>query len=266
MSKIIICLFLIISLPILSQDVGKLVEFEKRFLFTKGDTLKNSILVEKFDYSLKSSLFDTTTLKLGNRINFNFIKNKDTLNTFLWNMSLLSVLQKDLNMASSYISLYINHSKDTAIQVQLLNFLIYKDQPSINTNFIENLIVFDSSFRELTCYNQIKQDDSSYKKYIKRSKFLPGLGTYQLGEKRKGIISFVLIGSSTFAIYELVKHKLYINAVGFFLVYWLKFYEGNSLLTEDVIYKKLKKKENDSANECEVVFNKIMSKYPLGFK
>lgn len=266
MSKIIICLILLISFKLYAQDISTLVEFEKQFIIAKNDTSKNNILLEKFNYCLKNELIDSNTLILGKRINYQYIKDKKTLSMFFWNMSLLALLNNDLSYAINYESKYVNESKDTSIDIQVLNFFIYQNNKSVRQRFLKNLIEFDTIFKEFSCLDEITQDKIHLEKYVKYSKLLPGLGTFLLDEKRKGITSFALTGLTTYAVEELLRHKLYINALGFALVYWLKFYQGNYLLTEEIIYDKIAKKENDLANQCKVVFSNLLKRYPLNFK
>ena len=39
-----------------------------------------------------------------------------------------------------------------------------------------------------------------------------------------------------------------------------------SLFPEEIIYNKIAKKENDLANQCEVVFSNLLKSYPLNFR
>ncbi len=266
MSRIIILIILLFSTKIYSQDTSILVEYEKEYLVAKNDTLKNLALLGKFNFYLRSNRLDTNTLKTGKRIDYQFIVNKDSLNRFLWNMALVALLNDELNYAINYESKYVTQSKDTSVEVQLLNYFIYKKNSNLRRRFVNNLVQFDSVFVGLNCLDSIYIDDENFKKYITYSKILPGLGTYLLGEKVKGITSFFINGLTTFGLAALIKHKLYVNAIGFTLVYWLKFYQGSALLTEEIIHHKIAKNKNDFANECEVVLRNILIKYPLKIK
>ena len=266
MFKIIICSLLLFSTKILSQDVSTLVNYEMQYLVAKNDTAKNNVLIEKFNYCLRNQLIDSTTFELGKRIKQNFIKNKDILNHFLWNMALISLINKELNFAKNYESNYVKVSEDTSIHIQLLKFFIYKDNKELRKIFVNNLIQFDSLFIGLNCLDSLSIEEKESSKLVKYSKIIPGLGTYLLGNKIKGITSFALTGVSTYAVFELLRHNLYINAIGFSLVYWLKFYQGNSILTEELIHDKLNKKRNGLAVNCETVYSEILNAYPLNFK
>ena len=266
MFKIIICSLLLISTKILSQDVSTLVKYEMQYLVAKNDTAKNNILIEKFNFCLKNQSIDSTTLKLGKRINYQLINNKESRHNYLWNMTLLALSNNELNYAINYESNYVNESKDTSINIQLLKFFIYKDNKDLRKRFINNLTQFDTIFHGLNCLDALLKENKESNKLVKYSKIIPGLGTYLLGNKIKGITSFALTGASSYAVFGLLRHNLYFNAIGFSLVYWLKFYQGNSLLTEEIIHDNLNKKRNDLANDCEAVFNKILSTYPLDFR
>jgi len=237
-----------------------------QYLVAKNDTAKNNVLIEKFNYCLKNQLLESSTLELGKRINYNFIKEKGILNHFFWNMALLSLVNKELNFAKNYESNYVKVSEDTSIDIQLLTFFIYKDNKELRKKIISNLIQFDSLFIGLNCLDSLSNLEKKSNKFVKYSKIIPGLGTYLLGNKVKGITSFTLTGISTYAVFELLRHNLYFNAIGFSLVYWLKFYQGNSLLTEEIIDDNLNKKRNGLANNCETVYSEILNAYPLNFK
>ena len=256
----------LISKVSFSQETERLVAFEKAYFLEENDTTKHQLLLNKFNYYLSCKKYDQIVFQLGQRINFKYLKNEVERANFLWNYSLLSLVNHEIQYAKSYEELYVNQTRDTSIELNLLNVFIHRKEPSVLESCIENLQKFDTVFKDLRCFNTILIDPKAYTRFVRYSKFLPGLGTFLLNEYTKGITSFILTGATGYGIYQLISHKLFVNAIGVTLVYGLKFYHGNVYLTQDIIARKLKQKENDSAINCEVVFKSIMDKYPLRFK
>ena len=266
MSKIIIYLAVIINFSVFSQNIEKLVDFEKHYIRAQNDTVKNQILLEKFNYYIVNQNYGDEVFNLGKRIDITYLSKNIHYSNYLWNMALLGYIHEELNFAKSYVSLYANQSKDTSVYIRLINLLIYKNDNQMFEKTMVDLVKYDSIFNQLKCLNFTNDNKELSNKYVRYSKIIPGLGTFLTGEKKKGMVSFFITGLTTLSVLELVKHQLYFNAIGFTLVYWLKFYQGNVYLTKDIIEKKEKEKENDSINSCEVVLRKILLKYPLNFK
>ncbi|MBP6460173.1 MAG: hypothetical protein KA264_08765 [Crocinitomicaceae bacterium] len=270
MQKTLLIILLIISsiqssyAQTIAEDT--LYHYEQKIFQTTNDTIKNSLLLNKFNYVLKLNPLDTLTYREANRINFKLIQDKEKQIHFLWNASLLNLLFNDQANASYYHEKYIEVSKDTSVRGLLLGFTTNKKYPTLQQNYLKRLIALDSSFNVLSCYKQLNEvsvEDST--KFMRLAKRIPGIGLIKLNEKKRGYFSMIAHTALSIGIASLCYAKLYFNAIEVSYVYLYRFYQGNILLTENVIQRKIKSKKNELTIPCELALKNLLSKFTINF-
>ena len=243
-----------------------LYQFELKIFRSNNDTIKNNLILDKFNYLLKTNPFDTLTYRESNRINYRLIQEKNRQSNFLWNASLLNLLFNDQANASYYHEKYVELKKDTSIQSLLLGFATNKKYPTLQQNFLEKLISLDTSFNILYCYqriNEVNVNDSA--KYMKLAKIIPGMGLIKLNEKKRGYFSLITHTVLTVGIASMCYAKLYFNAIEVSYVYLYRFYQGNILLTENIIQQKIRSKKNELTIPCELALKELLNRYTITF-
>jgi hypothetical protein len=243
-----------------------LYQYELKIFRSNNDTIKNNLMLNKFNYLLKTNPFDTLTYRESNRINYKLIQEKNNQSNFLWNASLLNLIFNDQANASYYHEKYVDIKKDTSIQSLLLGFATNKKYPTLQQHFLEKLVANDTSFNVLSCYqkiNEVSVTDSA--KYMKLAKIITGMGLIKLNEKKRGYFSIITHTILSIGIASLTYAKLYFNAIEVSYVYLYRFYQGNILLTENIIQQKIKSKKNELTIPCELALKKLLNSYRINF-
>jgi hypothetical protein len=125
----------------------------------------------------------------------------------------------------------------------------------------------DTGLACLSCLNEVLRYERKHKKrYLISSVFVPGLGTALNGDAFKGMNSFLINGALAYGVYALCMSNDYIDALLVASSFGLKFYLGNLKLTNKVFSEKEAKIRSRMSESCSEKVEKILSKYPLGFR
>jgi hypothetical protein len=271
MPRIIIILIILVSFISSSRAQTafdlELLSLERNVYQSNSDTEKAVLILKKLDFYLNKNVTSKAAFNEAQRINYNFLSG-ERQKRFLWNASLLAHLNDDRDYARFYLNRYEEISADTSAECLLLQVLINNGQDSaLLVQDTKRLAAFNSEFKCLTCLNDLAYYHKGKRNvYLVASALLPGLGSTLEGYPLKGITSTLVNAASAFAIYELVRSNLYINAALWGITFITKFYVGNIRLTERLFYQKEGKEKNILAGNCEDKIKNLLKKYPLAFK
>lgn len=233
-----------------SDSVQAQIRFEKTMVYVRNNSLSKEAFIEfkRTDYKL---LVDSS------------LKSK-----FLWNGALVSFLNNETYQALFFMDKYEQATQDTSVEKQFLHFLIQANYSQIEANNrIQKLVQSDTAFAQLTCILETQDYALKHKEFKKIMAYiLPGSGLLLNGNYGKGITSMTLNTGTVFAVSWLLKQNLTFNAVAWGSNLIIKFYLGGINLTSKSIDNKEKSLQKKRANNCALLVNDLMTKYPLHYK
>ena len=251
-----------------SQFEIELLKLEQNVFVAKTDSERAPFILNKVDLYIKYNDVSENSLKEVKRIDYQLLLDEESKKRFLWNAAILANLSNDMYYAGFYLDNYYKLSHDTSIQYLLLKILINNGEDS--STLIEDtktLAQKKHEFACLTCLNNVAYYNKKNKyAYLTASILMPGLGSMLEGYPLKGAASLLVNTASVFAIYELVHHNLYINAVIWGFTLTSKFYLGNIKLTDKLFTSKEGKQKNALAFKCKGSIGNLLKEYPLLFK
>jgi hypothetical protein len=251
-----------------SQIDIELLKAEQEVFVAKTDSERAPLILKKVDLYIQYNETSINSLKEAQRIDYQLLPDDETKKRFLWNAAVLANLSNDMYYAAFYLDNYRKLCKDSSIQYLLLKILINNgEDSSILIQDTKALARHNPNFSCLTCLNEV----AYYKKankfiYLIPSILIPGLGSIMEGYPFKGAASLLVNTASVFAIYELVRHNLYINAVLWGFTLTTKFYLGNIKLTDKLFITREEKQKNALATKCKGSISNLLKEYPLLFK
>lgn len=230
-----------------SNDIGKAIYAYKRFqLMLKNDMAGDSNCYREMQRVKWEKLPDSLQ------------------SDFLWNATLVSLLHSDYNSSAEKLKAYQLLTKEETETIQFLNLLAqsHSTTPLIDTSAIsDSLQVFCRCIQD-----ELSQNDTVYKKYTSLSFLLPGAGTAFKGYPGRGLLSLGLTGGSVSLVYLLMRSNLYLNALGYFSLTFMKFYSGNLVLSKKLIPKQTRKIQLQHKTFCDQELLRLLKKYPFVFR
>jgi hypothetical protein len=272
MRQVIIILIVLLSytnsLYSQSQFEIELLKAEQDVFVAKTDSERAPFILNKVDLYIKYNDVSENSLKEAKRIDYQLLFDEESKKRFLWNAAILANLSNDMYYAGFYLDNYYKLSHDTSIQYLLLKVLINNgEDSSILVQDTKTLAQKKPEFACLTCLNNVAYYNKKNKyAYLTASILIPGLGSMLEGYPLKGAASLLVNTASAFAIYELVRHNLYVNAVMWGFTLTSKFYLGNVKLTDKLFTTREEKQKNALADRCEGSISILLKEYPLLFK
>lgn len=268
--------FTILTLPLIfyisnlyaQPDMGNsLLELEYKIYHAESDTLKNQLYLQKIQVYISHNTPSFRAFNEANRVKISLLNNAQKQD-FLWNASLLSLLNDKPEYADHYFSQYMDRSNDKSRGCQLLGLLIYsKTDTSAMQNYITAISEKDSLFISVACLKDVMQYNRKQRGiYIVASAIVPGLGSMLNGNVFKGMSSLAVNSASLYVTHLLTTGNLYINAITWGLILIPKFYIGNLHLTNRLFEQKENRKRNQLHYSCKKVLEKLIVSYPLEFK
>lgn len=246
-----------------------LLSIEKQIYSSNNDSVKTNLLLKKLNiYFIKKESSDLVLSEIE-RLDVSFIADSFEAKKYLWNASLMHLLQKKYWKASHFLNQYQSYqTNDTSLNVELFKAIIFMNTDSSKlTEHIQKIEIKDSLFHALMCYNSlINYKKKSKNSYLISSAFIPGSGMLALKKPQQAITSFILNTASLYAIYSLAQNNLYLNAVTWGLTLGQKFYGGGLKLTEKIFTDTENKFRYQLSCHCEEGLNTLLNKYPLDFK
>lgn len=249
--------------------VSSLLAIEKEIYFTKNDTTKNHLVLDKVEVYFKNDSINADLLKEIKRVNRDLFLDSISLCNFLWNASLVAHVCSDYNNSKKYLNDYFIQSKDSSNEFILLSILVFHEH---DTERVENLIKTaqkrDTSFSHLECLNTLEKKSALKGKRLMvfSSYLIPGMGTAISGRPIKGIVSLLVTGSLGAATFYLAASGLYLNAAFISFPWFYKIYHGQTRLTRKVILDKESKRKHEFSIKCEKQLAVLLDKYPIKFK
>ncbi len=266
--KLIITAVCTLNLSAQVSSNEQLLRLEKEIFFSKNDTLRNTLLLNKSEIYFGNQIISAEAVAEVKRVKKVLIENQVSKINFLFNASLLFFVTNDFNNAKTYFLDYLEEKKDTSAQDLLLGALIYNQyDTSLVSYFIRRAALKDSSVLCLECLNQVFRYETKRKKmFLTMSYLIPGSGTIASGFVGRGLTSLAITGGLATGIYFLIANKLYFNAAFTVFPWFAKFYGGQARLTKKMIERKELKRKNKMAGSCSEKLSALIQKYPLQFK
>lgn len=239
-----------------------LLQFEKRIYLAEKSS-RDLIILEKIEYLLQSDSIKGQLLSEVRRINYSTLP--DSLrDDALWNASLISYLNSDLELSYFYWSKYNLLTEDTCVQSRILGYLssLHRDE-KVNRMLFETLVSQSSLFIEFDqeIDRSVKVKGGVFKKV---SAFLvPGSGLIMNGNVGKGLLSMGINTGTVLLIRYLIVNNAWVNTVLWGSNLIGKFYLGGYRLTDKEIENKENTKMKKRADKSALILEKILSDYPL---
>jgi hypothetical protein len=248
---------------------SELLRLEQKIYNEENDTVKADLILQKINLYFTQNSADGRALNETERCDWTLIKDSAYQSNYLWNLTLLNLLQKRYNRAINYYENYIKiKTNDTTIHTKLLGALIYMNLDSIKLkNYLEQQHFEIALVDNFTCYQKILNVNQKNKNmYLAASAVLPGSGLLALIKPKQGITSLLLNAGVAYTVFELINNNLYFNAVAIGLMLTQKFYLGGIKLTNKLFDEKINHKKAVIAQQCELDLKKLLEQYPLNFK
>lgn len=251
-----------------SQFDIELLAAEQKLFVAKTDSERASLILKKVDLYIARNEVSVNSLNEAKRIDYELLPDEESKERFLWNASILANLNNDMDYARFYLDRYHKLAQNITTEYLLLKILINNGEDSALLRQDVNLLAErKSDFACLTCLTEVAYYNKKNRyAYLLSSAIVPGLGSIMEGYPLKGAASLLVNTASAFAIYELIRHNLYINAVLWGVTLTSKFYSGNIKLTDKLFDAKENKQKNTLATKCKGKIGKLLKDYPLLFK
>lgn len=270
MRQVIIILIALLSYTnsLYSQFDFELLRLEENVFVAKTDSERAPIILQKVDLYIHNNFLNINSIKEAKRIDYQLLPNDESKKRFLWNAAILANLSNDMDYARFYIDRYNKQCYDTSAEYILLKILINNGEDSaLLIQDTKNLAEQSTDFSCLTCLNEVAYYNNKNKyTYLIASAIVPGLGSMLEGYPLKGISSLLINTASAFAVYELIHHNLYVNAILWGFTLTTKFYFGNIKLTDKLFDSMGGRQRNALAKKCKGNINALLKKHPLLFK
>ena len=244
----------------------KMLMYEQEIFEAPNDSMKNSILLQKFNFSLQHLDYKRSYIELR-RVREIFIFDSLAESNFFWNAALISKLSGDFQYANIYFDSYLDFTNDTSLTSSILGVLIKSDIDSAEfSQFITDYS--NTAINDLTnCFNELFAFQLKRKwAYIFSSYIVPGTGTILTGDLYNGIGSLATISGAGYGILQLAKSKLYLGTGLWGYLILSRVYFGNIRLTVSKVNSFEKKKKYKLACDCQRKANQILNKYPIDFR
>jgi len=240
---------------------------EKQVFESTNDTIKAELICMKTAIYISENKFDSLFLQETDRLEWALLKDTLLCSNYLWNASLLNLLNKRYVKAENYFNQYhLLNKNDSSLSAKLLACLIFMN---IDSTKLKKIIIDsgDSLLNDLKCYqNAIEYHKKAKVAYILSSAILPGSGMLALKKPKQGLASLTLNIGTTFAIYSLIQANLYFNAITWGIILGQKFYLGGLALTQKIFDENESKTRYELSQHCEKQLIELLKKHPLTFK
>jgi len=246
----------------------ELLQLEQDVFVLKTDSERAPIILKKVDLYVKNNEISVDALHEARRIDYQLLPSNESKLHFLWNAAIIANLNNQRNYAGFYINSYHTLTGDSSVEYKLLSVLINNGEDSaLLIQTVNELAKSDSNFACLTCLNEVAYYQKKNRNgYLLASVIMPGLGSILEGYPLKGMSSLLVNAASVFAIYELVRSNLYINAILWGVTLTSKFYVGNIKLTDKLFDKRESKQKNTLANKCKGKVSVLLKEHPILFR
>jgi len=240
---------------------------EKQVFESTNDTAKAELILKKTALYITEGKFDSLFLQETDRLEWKLLKDTILCKNFLWNASLLNMLNKRYVKAENYFNQYqLLNKNDSSLNAKLLAGLIFMN---IDSTKLKKIIIDfgDSLLNDLKCYqNVIEYHKKAKVAYILSSAIFPGSGMLELRKPKQGLTSLVLNTATVFTIYSLIQANLYFNAITWGILLGQKFYLGGLALTQKIFDENESKTRYELSQHCEKRLIELLKKHPLTYK
>jgi hypothetical protein len=246
---------------------NQLLNLEHAVFKCDSDSVRAKLRFEKTMVYLKNNLISHETFAEFKRVDYKLLP--DSLRMiFLWNASLVSFLNAETYQALYYFDKYDHFEQDNSTEKLFLKFLIDANHNSISANEnLQKLIQIDTAFAQLNCVITTQDYELNHKQFKKIiAYFLPGFGLILNGNYGKGATSIALNTSTVFAVSWMLRQNLTFNAIAWGSNLIIKFYLGGINLTSKYVDKKEKNEQKKRANNCALLVDIVLKKYPLNVR
>jgi hypothetical protein len=263
---------------------GIILIFLATRFFAQNDLTDSLLKLEEKIFSSQSIAEKAQYLKIKTELNLHALNTEAAMNELeryssliefnnadedlLWNGTLLSLRFDRLGQASNYFQSYYHRFDSLSAQSNLLGFLVYLNNDSIRAqHFYRKLLTLDDSLRCLDCFYQMVNAHYGKGSFFKVSSLLvPGSGLIMMGRPAKGLVALGISGVFVAGGIALLSNQLPVNFVGTDVLWGLKFYIGQYLLTAKELNKKTYKKKNQLAQKCKLAFDNELKKYSIDYR
>jgi hypothetical protein len=266
---IIIKLIFLFTGSILGQDSLSLnlLNLEEQIFYAQTEVNRNSLYLEKFNYSLCHNLDKEKLLFELNRVQEELIEDSLERIKYLWNSSIVTKLNSEFGYSNMYFNAYLNETNETTNQVKILGLLIKSEISSSTYTTFLNEHVNDTSFNCMNCIQELGTYVLPHKKgYVLASTIFPGLGTMLTGDVYNGLGSLILVPSSFIGVAKLWQNGMYYNAFSWGYALIPRLYLGNNSLTIEKVNQLEKRKLNKKADDCKLLYKKKLNMYPILYR
>lgn len=253
---------------IAQKELGNdLFKYELSIFESVNDSVRNSVCLQKLNYSILKEVNKERLLFETNRIQEDLILDSTLRINYLWNASLITKLNGEFEYSNMYFDLYQKESADTSNKVKLLGLLIKSEIDSVSYFSFLHSVVKDTTYRCMNCLHELHKYVLPHKRgYVIASTLFPGLGTMMTGDFYNGFGSLLLVPGSVLATYKLWTGGLYFNAISWGYALIPRLYFGNTSLTAEKVNLIEKKKLHELATDCKEKIGGKLLQNPLKFK
>jgi hypothetical protein len=246
--------------------IDSLLKLEKKIFTSQSIAEKAQYLKTKAELNLSALNTEAALSELERYSSLIEFNNADA--DLLWNGTLLSLRFDRLGQASNYFQSYYHRFDSSSAQSNLLGFLVYLNNDSVRAkHFYRKMIMRDDSLRCLDCFYQMVNAHYRKGNFFKVSSLLvPGSGLIMMGRPVKGLIAMGIAGIFVAEGIALLSNGLVINFVGTDVMWGLKFYIGQYLLTAKELNKKIDRKKSQRTQKCRLAFDKKLKKYSIDYR
>lgn len=249
------------------QFAMDLLQKESAFFYAKNDTLKQVFLVQKLRLHLKNNSLGKTAFDEVKRVRINALP--DSLKAaFYWDVSVLAYLNHEEVYALNFLEKYTSFTRDTSVNVYVLNYLISYSSPSeLSLAKWNKLLATDTSLACLKCLEEVEAYQAKHKRLKTTLALLfPGSGLIANGNVGKGLISLALNAATFFALRFTIQQQVWLNAIMWGTNLGGKFYFGGYKLTSNKVILKESLERKKLATLCELNVLSVLERYPLNFQ
>lgn len=263
-------LAIFVSTNLVAQNSSdSLLLYERMHFYALNDTTKSIALFKKCQFHLKQSSLDSSCLKDFKRVNVDVLPSEAKMN-FLWNATLVYLSFNQPKNAYEYFEEYqlfdtTNYDKGHLLIGYIVNHPFDSNKA---LNYFEQLRLLHPADSCLACLstNFNLKSKKKLNTFLIASGILPGSGTIMNGKIVPGLTSTAISAAMVYAVVTMFSQSLPVSAVVWGILWELKFYRGNLMLTERAYNDRMNKKENALRNDCQMHLRNALDTHKVNFR